>query len=143
MQNHANLWRLLACTALVSAASLPDLAFAQSAAPENECVGVPSLAVQALESTNPTWGLALNVGIMPSGAMLNVQPMSLQGGRRWGGTAMGGAKRLDVSRYVDMFVAGEIKLDDLVSHRLTLDEINHGFEMMRTGEAVRSVVLFD
>jgi S-(hydroxymethyl)glutathione dehydrogenase/alcohol dehydrogenase len=108
-----------------------------------ECVGVPKLAMQALECTNPTWGLALNVGIMPSGSTLNVQPMSLQGGRRWGGVAMGGAKRQDVARYVDLYMAGEIKLDDLVSHRLNLDEINHGFTMMRTGETVRSVILYD
>jgi S-(hydroxymethyl)glutathione dehydrogenase/alcohol dehydrogenase len=55
---------------------------------------------------------------------------------------MGGAKRQDVARYVDMYVAGDYQLDDLVTHRLTHDEINHGFDMMRSGEAVRSVILY-
>ncbi len=108
-----------------------------------ECVGIPALAIQALESTNPAWGLALNVGIMPDGSDFCVQPMSLQGGRRWGGTAMGGAKRQDVYRFADLYQAGEIELDDIVSHRLQLHEINSGFEMMRSGKSVRSVILYD
>lgn len=107
-----------------------------------ECVGVPALMRQALESTNPAWGLAVNIGVVEAGKELATSPFTLVTGRRWTGSLMGGAKRQDVARYVDMYVNGEIKLDDLVSHRLRLDEINHGFDMMRSGEAVRSVILY-
>jgi S-(hydroxymethyl)glutathione dehydrogenase/alcohol dehydrogenase len=107
-----------------------------------ECVGIPDLARQALESTHPAWGLGICVGIMPAGAMLTAPPMALLTGRHWTGSLMGGAKRQDVARFVDMYLAGDYDLDALVSHRLRHDEINHGFEMMRTGEAVRSVILY-
>ncbi|MCS6986814.1 MAG: alcohol dehydrogenase catalytic domain-containing protein [Sphingomonadaceae bacterium] len=107
-----------------------------------ECVGLPELAAQALAATNPCWGMAVNVGLMPAGARLSAVPFHLLTGRHWTGSFMGGAKRADVARYVDMFVAGEFHLDDLVTHRLSLDEINRGFAMMRSGEAVRSVILF-
>ena len=108
-----------------------------------ECVGVPALAIAALESTNPAWGLSCFVGVMPAGQLLNVEPFSLVAGRRLTGSFMGGAKRQDVSRFVDMYVRGDFSLDELVSHKLSLEEINHGFKMMKTGEAVRSVVLFN
>lgn len=107
-----------------------------------ECVGVPELARQALESTNPAWGLAVCVGVIPVGKELSTAPFTLMSGRRWTGSLMGGAKRQDVARYVDQYVAGEFDLDALISHRLQLDEINHGLTLMRTGESVRSVVLY-
>jgi S-(hydroxymethyl)glutathione dehydrogenase/alcohol dehydrogenase len=108
-----------------------------------ECVGLPTLMRQALESTNPAWGLAVNVGVVEAGKELSTLPNTLVTGRRWTGSLMGGAKRQDVARYVDMYVKGDIRLDDLVSHELPLDEINRGFDMMRSGESVRSVVMFD
>lgn len=107
-----------------------------------ECVGKPALAALALASTNPAWGLAIVVGVMPTGSHLQCEPNQLLTGRRWTGSFMGGAKRADVARYVDMFVAGEIRLEGLVSHRLRLDEINRGFDMMKAGEGVRSVVVY-
>jgi S-(hydroxymethyl)glutathione dehydrogenase/alcohol dehydrogenase len=107
-----------------------------------ECVGAPALARQALESTNPAWGLGVCVGVMPAGEQLSTLPFTLMSGRRWTGSLMGGAKRHDVARYVDMYVAGDYTLNELVTHRLGQHEINRGFEMMRSGEAVRSVVLY-
>jgi len=108
-----------------------------------ECIGSPAVMRQALESTNPAWGLAVNVGVVEAGKELSTLPNTLVTGRRWTGSLMGGAKRQDVARYVDLFVEGGIDLKDLVSHTLTLDEINRGFDMMRSGESVRSVVLFE
>ena len=107
-----------------------------------ECVGLPALAKQALELTNPAWGLAVNVGVLPAGEQLTTSPNSLMFGRRWAGTLMGGAKRQDVARFVDMYVAGEFGLDELVSHRLTHEDINRGFDLMRSGGSVRSVVVY-
>lgn len=107
-----------------------------------ECVGSPALARQALESTNPAWGVCVCVGVMPAGQELTAAPFSLMTGRTLTGSLMGGAKRQDVARFVEMYVAGDYGLDDVVSHHLTLEEINHGLEMMRSGEAVRSVISF-
>jgi S-(hydroxymethyl)glutathione dehydrogenase/alcohol dehydrogenase len=107
-----------------------------------ECVGVPALATQALAATNPAWGVSVCVGVMPTGSQLSCEPNQLLIGRRWTGSFMGGAKRADVARYVEMFVAGDFSLDDLVSHRLRHEEINRGFAMMKSGEAVRSVVVY-
>lgn len=107
-----------------------------------DCVGSPTLARQALESTNPAWGLSVCVSVVPAGQELNTTPYSLMTGRRWTGSLMGGAKRQDVARFVDMYVAGVYGLDDLVSHHLRLAQINTGLDMMRSGEAVRSVVVY-
>lgn len=107
-----------------------------------DCVGHAKLAEQALEMCHPAWGVAMCVGVVPEGQTVSTLPTRLLSGRTWTGSMMGGAKRQDVARFVDMYLAGEFSLDDVVSHRLTLDEINHGVEMMRTGESVRSVVLY-
>ena len=107
-----------------------------------ECVGNAALARAALECVNPAWGVAICVGIVPAGQELSTIPFNLMSGRHWTGSFMGGAKRADVARYVDMHVAGEIRLDELVSHRLAHSDINCGFEMMKSGESVRSVVVY-
>ena len=107
-----------------------------------ECVGIPALAEQALLATNLGWGVAVCVGVMPSGTRLSTVPTQMMLGRKWTGSLMGGAKRADVARFVDMYVAGDYSLDDLVTHKLTPNDINRGFDMMRSGEAVRSVVVF-
>lgn len=105
-----------------------------------ECVGIPGLATRALEASNPFWGVSVCVGVMPTGAQLATVPFNLMSGRRWTGSFMGGAKRQDVRRFVEMFVAGDYSLDAIVSHRIRHEDINRGFEMMKSGEAVRSVI---
>jgi S-(hydroxymethyl)glutathione dehydrogenase/alcohol dehydrogenase len=107
-----------------------------------ECVGIPSLARQAFESTHPAWGLSVCVGAMPPGSELTIAPLSLMTGRHWTGSLIGGARRQDVARFVDMYMSGAFSLDAFVSHHLTHDQIDHGFAMMQSGEAVRSVVLY-
>jgi S-(hydroxymethyl)glutathione dehydrogenase/alcohol dehydrogenase len=107
-----------------------------------ECVGVPALARQALEATHPAWGVGVCVGVMPTGSELSTTPMNIMTGRHWTGSFMGGAKRQDVARFVDMFVAGDYSLDEIVSHRLEFSDINRGFEMLKSGESVRSVIVF-
>jgi len=64
-------------------------------------------------------------------------------GRVWRGTAFGGAKgRRDVPKIVDWYMERKINIDDLITHTLKLDEINKGFELMREGKSIRSVVVF-
>jgi S-(hydroxymethyl)glutathione dehydrogenase/alcohol dehydrogenase len=61
----------------------------------------------------------------------------------WQGTAFGGAKgRRDVPKIVDWYMEGKINIDDLITHMLKLEDINKGFELMRRGESIRSVVVF-
>jgi S-(hydroxymethyl)glutathione dehydrogenase/alcohol dehydrogenase len=107
-----------------------------------DCVGSGALARQALECTNPAWGLGVCIGVLPTGQELSTAPFNLMSGRHWTGSLMGGAKRQDVARFVDMYVAGDYDLGELVSHRLEHDDINRGFDMMRSGESVRSVVIY-
>lgn len=107
-----------------------------------DCVGDAALARQALEMTNMAWGKAVCVGVLRAGESVETLPINLMLGRQWTGSLMGGAKRGDIARFVDLYRAGDLLLDDLVTHRLTLDEINRGFDLMRSGEAVRSVVTF-
>lgn len=107
-----------------------------------DCFGSPVLLAQAIESTNPGWGTSVSVGIMKRGTDVVFPFQSLISGRRVIGSMMGGAKRADVRRLVERFVAGDFKLDSMVSHRLTHDDINRGFDMMKSGESIRSVVTY-
>ena len=107
-----------------------------------ECVGIAKLAELALEASNPFWGKSIYVGVMPTGTSLSSLSSNLALGRTWGGSFMGGAKRKDVREYVEMFLSGRLNLDHLVSHQLSHEDINLGFDMMKSGEAVRSVVLY-
>ena len=107
-----------------------------------ECVGSPVLLGQAIEASNLAWGTSVSVGIMKRGTEIRFPFQSLIGGRRLIGSYMGGAKRADVRRFVEMFVAGEYRLDSMVSHRLAHREINRGFDMMKSGESIRSVVVY-
>lgn len=107
-----------------------------------ECVGSPLLLAQAIEASNVAWGTSVSVGIMKRGTEIKFPFSSLIGGRRVIGSYMGGAKRADVRRFVEMFVAGEYQLDSMVSHRLSHTEINRGFDMMKSGESIRSVVVY-
>jgi S-(hydroxymethyl)glutathione dehydrogenase/alcohol dehydrogenase len=64
-------------------------------------------------------------------------------GRVWKGTAFGGARsRADVPRIVDWYVEGRINIDDLITHALPFERINEGFDLMRRGESIRSVVTY-
>jgi S-(hydroxymethyl)glutathione dehydrogenase/alcohol dehydrogenase len=64
-------------------------------------------------------------------------------GRKWEGSAFGGARgRTDVPKIVDWYMEKKINIDDLITHRLTLDDINEGFALMKRGESIRSVVIY-
>src|SRR5437867_1810634 len=87
-------------------------------------------------------GIGLNV-VHGAGQEISTRPFQLVTGRVWKGTAFGGARgRTDVPRIVDWYMEGKINIDDLITHRLALDEINHGFELMHEGRSIRSVVVY-
>jgi len=108
-----------------------------------ECIGNVETMRQALECCHKGWGQSIIIGVAPAGAEISTRPFQLVTGRRWLGTAFGGARgRTDVPRIVDWYMDKRIAIDELITHRLSLDEINRGFELMKRGESIRSVVVY-
>jgi S-(hydroxymethyl)glutathione dehydrogenase/alcohol dehydrogenase len=97
----------------------------------------------ALECCHRGWGTSIVIGVAESGKEIATRPFQLITGRNWRGTAFGGAKgRTDVPRIVDWYMDGKIAIDPMITHTLTLEEINRGFDLMHAGESIRSVVIY-
>jgi S-(hydroxymethyl)glutathione dehydrogenase/alcohol dehydrogenase len=108
-----------------------------------ECVGNVELMRQALECCHRGWGVCTIIGVAAAGQEIRTRPFQLVTGRVWKGTAFGGARgRTDVPRIVDWYMEKKINIDDLITHQLTLAEINKAFDLMHAGESIRSVVMF-
>ena len=108
-----------------------------------ECVGNVELMRQALECCHRGWGVSTIIGVAPAGKEIATRPFQLVTGRKWQGTAFGGARgRTDVPRIVDWYMEKKIAIDDLITHRLPLERINEGFDLMTRGESIRSVVIY-
>lgn len=108
-----------------------------------ECVGNVQLMRQALECTHKGWGRSIIIGVAAAGAEISTRPFQLVTGRKWEGSAFGGARgRTDVPKIVDWVMDGKLKIDELITHRLKLEDINEGFHLMERGESIRSVVVF-
>ncbi len=108
-----------------------------------ECVGNTDVMRQALECCHRGWGQSIIIGVAEAGKEISTRPFQLVTGRVWKGSAFGGARgRTDVPKIVDWYMDGKINIDDLITHHLRLDQINEGFEMMKRGESIRSVVMF-
>jgi S-(hydroxymethyl)glutathione dehydrogenase/alcohol dehydrogenase len=109
-----------------------------------EATGIVSVMAQAVESARMGWGLCTILGVAGRGETLNIIPRWLITGRRVQGGSFGGARgRTDVPKLVDLYLQGRIDLDGFVSHHLTLDEVNRGFDLMKKQEGIRSVIRFD
>ena len=108
-----------------------------------ECIGNVQVMRQALECTHKGWGRSIIIGVAPAGAEISTRPFQLVTGRKWEGSAFGGARgRTDVPRIVDWVMDGKLTIDPLITHRLKLEDINEGFALMERGESIRSVVVF-
>jgi S-(hydroxymethyl)glutathione dehydrogenase/alcohol dehydrogenase len=108
-----------------------------------ECIGNTTTMRQALECCHRGWGKSVIIGVAESGKEISTRPFQLVTGRVWLGSAFGGARgRTDVPKIVDWYMDGKIRIDELITHRLALEDINEGFELMKRGESIRSVVLF-
>ena len=106
-----------------------------------ECIGSVDVMRQAIQSSHACWGKTVIVGVAPHGSIVQLDPFSLILGRTITGSAFGSAKgRTDVPKVVDWYMNGHINIDDLVTHTLALEEINHGYDLMRRGESIRSVI---
>jgi len=108
-----------------------------------EATGLVGVMGQAVEAARMGWGLCTVLGVAGKGEKLEIIPRFLITGRKVQGGSFGGAKgRTHVPQLVDMYVDGKIDLDGFVSHRLTLDEVNKGFELMEAQDGIRSVIEF-
>ena len=108
-----------------------------------EATGLTDVMRTAVETARMGWGLVTVLGVAGKGQTLDIVPRLLITGRRVQGGSFGGAKgRTHVPQLVDMYLDGKIDLDGFVSHRLTLDEVNRGFELMEAQDGIRSVIRF-
>ncbi len=108
-----------------------------------EATGNVAVMRQAVEAARMGWGLCTVAGVAGKGETLEVVPRFLITGRRIAGSSFGGIKgRDEVPQLVDRWLAGEIDVDPFLSHRLTLDEVNRGFELMESQDGIRSVITF-
>jgi S-(hydroxymethyl)glutathione dehydrogenase/alcohol dehydrogenase len=106
-----------------------------------EATGNVAVMRQAVESARMGWGLATVCGVAGKGEVLEVVPRFLITGRRVAGSSFGGVKGRDqVPKLVERWLAGEIDVEPFVSHKLTLDEVNRGFELMEAQDGIRSVI---
>jgi S-(hydroxymethyl)glutathione dehydrogenase/alcohol dehydrogenase len=108
-----------------------------------ECIGNTQVMRQALECAHKGWGESIIIGVAGAGQEISTRPFQLVTGRTWRGSAFGGARgRTDVPKIVDWYMQGKIDIDPMITHTLPLDEINKGFDLMHSGESIRSVVVF-
>jgi S-(hydroxymethyl)glutathione dehydrogenase / alcohol dehydrogenase len=108
-----------------------------------EATGNVQVMRQAVEAARMGWGLCTVAGVAGKGETLDIVPRLLITGRRVAGSSFGGVKgRQQVPELVDRYMRGEIDVDPFISHRITLDEVNRGFELMEAQDGIRSVIEF-
>ena len=111
---------------------------------------LPEIAVAKIRKDAPIdkscyvgCGVSTVLSVAEAGKEISTRPLQLVTGRVWQGSAFGGAKgRTDVPRIIDWYMNGKTEIDPMITHVLTLEEINKGFDLMHAGESIRSVVLF-
>jgi S-(hydroxymethyl)glutathione dehydrogenase / alcohol dehydrogenase len=108
-----------------------------------EATGNVAVMRQAVESARMGWGLCTVAGVAGKGETLDIVPRFLITGRRVAGSSFGGIKgRDEVPQLIDRWLAGELDVQPFLSHSLTLDEVNRGFELMEAQDGIRSVIRF-
>jgi S-(hydroxymethyl)glutathione dehydrogenase/alcohol dehydrogenase len=109
-----------------------------------EATGLVAVMRQAVEAARMGWGLCTIAGVAGKGETLDIVPRLLITGRRVCGSSFGGVKGRDqVPELVQLYLDGALDVDPFISHRISLDEVNHGFELMERQDGIRSVIVFD
>ena len=107
-----------------------------------EAIGLKVAAEQAFAMLR-RGGTATVIGMIPMGEKVEIPGSELLSEKRLQGSNMGSNRfRVDMPRYVQLYLDGRLKLDELVSRRITLEEVNDAFDDMRKGEIARSVIVF-
>jgi S-(hydroxymethyl)glutathione dehydrogenase/alcohol dehydrogenase len=108
-----------------------------------ECIGNVNLMRSALECCHKGWGESVVIGVAGAGQEISTRPFQLVTGRVWRGSAFGGVKgRTQLPDYVERYMKGEIKIDEMVTYTMPLDDINRAFDLMHEGKSIRSVIIF-
>ncbi len=108
-----------------------------------ECVGNVDLMRSALECCHKGWGESVIIGVAGAGQEISTRPFQLVTGRVWRGTAFGGVRgRSELPTMVDEYMDGVIKIDEMLTHTMPLEEINKAFDLMHEGKSIRSVITF-
>ena len=108
-----------------------------------ECIGSVDLMRQALECCHRGWGESVVIGVAGAGKEISTRPFQLVTGRVWKGTAFGGVRgRTGVPKIVDWYMERKINIDDLITHTMPLEKINDAFDLMHSGESIRSVAIY-
>jgi S-(hydroxymethyl)glutathione dehydrogenase/alcohol dehydrogenase len=108
-----------------------------------ECIGNVKTMRVALECCHKGWGECTIIGVAGAGEEISTRPFQLVTGRVWRGTAFGGVKgRSQLPEYVEKYLAGDIKVDPMITHQLPLDRINEAFDLMHEGKSIRTVINF-
>jgi S-(hydroxymethyl)glutathione dehydrogenase/alcohol dehydrogenase len=108
-----------------------------------EAVGNVNLMRAALECCHKGWGESTIIGVAGAGQEICTRPFQLVTGRVWRGSAFGGVKgRSQLPGIVDSYMKGQIKVDDMITHTMGLEDINRAFDLMHDGESIRSVIHF-
>ncbi len=106
-----------------------------------ECIGNVHVMRAALECCHKGWGESVIIGVAGAGQEISTRPFQLVTGRVWRGSAFGGVKgRSQLPGYVDRYMAGEIRIDEMITEVLPLERINEAFELMHAGKVIRSVI---
>ena len=108
-----------------------------------ECIGDVDVMRAALECCHKGWGESVIIGVAGAGREISTRPFQLVTGRVWRGTAFGGVKgRTQLPEMVEQAMRGEIDLAPFVTHTMGLEDINNAFDLMHTGESIRSVLVY-
>ncbi len=108
-----------------------------------ECIGNVKVMRSALECCHKGWGESVIIGVAGAGEEICTRPFQLVTGRIWRGSAFGGVKgRTELPGYVQRYLDGEYELDTFITHNMGLDDINKAFDLMHTGESIRTVIHF-
>ncbi len=108
-----------------------------------ECIGLTETMRSALECCHKGWGESTIIGVAGAGQEISTRPFQLVTGRVWRGSAFGGVKgRSQLPDYVEQYLRGEIKVDEMVTYTMPLEEINKAFDLMHSGKSIRSVIIF-
>ncbi len=108
-----------------------------------ECIGNVEVMRSALECCHKGWGESVIIGVAGAGQEISTRPFQLVTGRVWRGTAFGGVRgRTELPGYVNKYLNGEINIDDMVTHTMGLEDINEAFDLMHSGQSIRSVIVY-
>jgi S-(hydroxymethyl)glutathione dehydrogenase/alcohol dehydrogenase len=109
-----------------------------------ECIGNVNVMRCALEAAHKGWGVSVIIGVAGAGQEIATRPFQLVTGRTWKGTAFGGWKSRDsVPSLVEKYMSKEIKIDEFITHNVTLENINESFDLMHAGKRYVPFYLLD